>query len=121
VEMGIGEIEVTYRQAKNKEEQLKILADRNLCTVDEIKAVLISTGKYVDRGENGLCMAVMPKPRTDLQPSRAEQQKEENVMDWKTAISVINSTITQLISTKSKADSELAEIMLALGNIGKEE
>lgn len=40
------EIVVRYRQAKDKSEQLKILAELNACTVDEIIDVLCEHGGY---------------------------------------------------------------------------
>lgn len=46
MDMTPDEIVVRYRQAKNKAEQLKILADLNACTVDEIINVLCEHGGY---------------------------------------------------------------------------
>jgi len=46
MDMAPDEIVVRYRQAKNKAEQLKILADLNVCTVDDIINVLCEHGDY---------------------------------------------------------------------------
>lgn len=46
MDMKPDEIVVRYRQAKNKAEQLKILADLNACTVDGIINVLCEHGGY---------------------------------------------------------------------------
>lgn len=46
MDMTPDEIVVRYRQAKNKAEQLKILADLNVCTVDDIINVLCEHGDY---------------------------------------------------------------------------
>lgn len=46
MDMKPDEIVVHYRQAKDKAEQLKILADLNACTVDEIINVLCEHGGY---------------------------------------------------------------------------
>lgn len=46
MDMAPDEIVVRYRQAKNKAEQLKILADLNVCTVDDIINVLCEHGNY---------------------------------------------------------------------------
>ena len=46
MDMTPDEIVVRYRQAKNKAEQLKILADLNDCTVDGIINVLCEHGGY---------------------------------------------------------------------------
>ena len=46
MDMAPDEAVVSYRQAKNKANQLKILADLNDCTVDEIINVLCEYGDY---------------------------------------------------------------------------
>ena len=52
-----------YRAAKNKLEQIKILADMNCTTVDEIKKILISGGELVEepqKSTRGKKLVVMP-------------------------------------------------------------
>jgi len=46
MDMSNDEIIMSYRQAKNKGEQIKILADRNVCNVEEIIKVLVEHGGY---------------------------------------------------------------------------
>ncbi|MBQ2289691.1 MAG: hypothetical protein II249_03365 [Bacteroidaceae bacterium] len=46
------EIVVRYRQAKHKAEQIKILADLNACSVDDIIRVLVDHGDYAPRALN---------------------------------------------------------------------
>lgn len=46
MEMKPDEIVVRYRQAKEKGEQLNILADLNACSVDDIVQVLVDHGGY---------------------------------------------------------------------------
>lgn len=46
MDMKPDEIVMRYRQAKNKAEQLKILADLNLCSVDEIINVICEHSEY---------------------------------------------------------------------------
>lgn len=46
MDMKPDEIVVRYRQAKNKAEQLKILADLNVCSVDEIINVICEHSEY---------------------------------------------------------------------------
>ena len=46
MDMTPDEIVVRYRQAKVKGEQLKILADLNVCSVDDIVNVLVEHGGY---------------------------------------------------------------------------
>ena len=46
IDMKNDEIVMRYRQAKHKGEQIKILAELNACTVDDILAVLVEHGGY---------------------------------------------------------------------------
>lgn len=46
MDMSNDEIIMCYRQAKNKGEQIKILADRNVCNIEEIIKVLVEHGGY---------------------------------------------------------------------------
>lgn len=46
MDMTPDEIVVRYRQAKEKGKQLKILADLNVCSVDDIVKVLVEHGGY---------------------------------------------------------------------------
>ena len=46
MDMSNDEIVVRYRQAKHKGEQIKILADLNDCTIEEILRVLVESGGY---------------------------------------------------------------------------
>lgn len=39
----------SYRQAKNRQYQIKILADENLCSVEEIRQILIDNGALVPK------------------------------------------------------------------------
>jgi hypothetical protein len=46
MEMTPDEIVVNYRQAKNKGQQIKILADLNLCKIEDIIQILVDHGGY---------------------------------------------------------------------------
>lgn len=46
MEMRPDEIVVNYRQAKNKGQQIKILADLNLCKIEDIIQILVDHGGY---------------------------------------------------------------------------
>lgn len=52
MDMKPDEIVVRYRQAKHKAEQIKILADLNACSVDDIIRVLVNHGDYAPRALN---------------------------------------------------------------------
>lgn len=64
MQMTNGEIIANYRQAKNKKEQLKILAELNACTQDEIKKILL---------EGGLDVRQLPRTR-----EKTEKVTEKN-------------------------------------------
>lgn len=116
MQMTAVEIECAYRQAKNKSEQIKILADRNLCTVEDIQAVLIGTGKYAKRGK-GLYPAITKLPSEQV--TKQEFPEKQAVMDWKDAIVLLNQKISDLMKIRNEADRELAEIAVALGALGR--
>ncbi len=46
MDMTPDEIVMCYRQAKHKGEQIKILADRNVCSIEDILKVLVEHGGY---------------------------------------------------------------------------
>lgn len=46
MDMSNDEIVMCYRQAKHKGEQIKILADRNVCSIEDILKVLVEHGGY---------------------------------------------------------------------------
>lgn len=71
MDMKPDEIVVRYRQAKHKAEQIKILADLNACSVDDIIRVLVNHGDYAPRALN--------KVRGDAKklPKMAEPTAEE--------------------------------------------
>lgn len=52
MDMSKDEIVVRYRQAKHKAEQIKILADLNVCSVDDIIRVLVNEGGYNPKSMN---------------------------------------------------------------------
>ena len=64
MDMSKDEIVVRYRQAKHKAEQIKILADLNVCSVDDIIQVLTDGGINL-RGMNkirGKLSVMQPEP-----------------------------------------------------------
>lgn len=63
MQMTHGEIVASYRQAKNKKEKVKILAELNACTKDEIKKILL---------EGGLDVRELPRNRAATATATAE-------------------------------------------------
>ena len=58
-----------YREAKNRPEQIKLLADMNCTTVDEIKKILVAKGELV---------VAPPKTNRGKKPQEKPKQAEEN-------------------------------------------
>lgn len=63
MEMTVGEILTSYRQAADKSEQVKILAELNLCKMCDIERILAKNGYEVPR-RKGVNMVRAPKGRT---------------------------------------------------------
>lgn len=63
-----------YRLAKNKREQIKILADRNVCGVREIQEILARHGLYDGK------IAAPAKPK--LQKPKKEKSKGKKYVKW---------------------------------------
>lgn len=62
MDMKPDEIVMRYRQAKEKGKQIKILADMNVCSVDDIVQVLVEHGGYkLERMSRSRCKARLLK------------------------------------------------------------
>lgn len=115
MQMTVSEIECEYRQAKKKDEQLKILADENGTTVEEIKKILVETGKYTDRGKGGLYPVEHKKPKSKKEPV---QKAETAPCDWRLSVKILSDRVAELMKIRDEADRELTEIMQAVGKLG---
>lgn len=76
MDMKPDEIVVRYRQAKHKAEQVKILADLNACSVDDIIRVLVNHGDYAPRALNKV-RGDAKKPPKMAEPTAEVQTPEE--------------------------------------------
>lgn len=68
MEMTTAEIIRSYREAKNKKKQVNILAQLNLCTVEEIKNILTEGG--VNWRELPRSKRITQSPPSEKNPSR---------------------------------------------------
>lgn len=113
--MTIAEIECSYRQAKKKSEQIKILADLNACSQEKIMLALISTGKYKKRGK--FLYPVETKPPT---PKKLKESAENVIetkavtIDIKTAIEVIANEIKRHRATIAESNKQLEDLQAIL-------
>lgn len=91
--MDKGEICRDYKSAKNKKEQIKILAQLNCTTEAYIKAVLI---------ENGL---VVPKVKSEKQETKRTETKKEKLPD---------SVFEEMFSRMDSIEDELKKCQLQI-------
>lgn len=120
--MTIAEIECSYRQAKKKSEQIKILADLNACSQEKIMLALISTGKYKKRGK--FLYPVETKPPTPKKPKESAENVTETkavTIDIKTAIEVIANEVKSKREAISNANKEIRELQIMIAEIFSDE
>ena len=101
MEMTPDEIVVNYRQAKHKGQQLRILADMNCCTVDDIVRILCEKGGYqLERmsRSRGKAKELAAEP---VEHKKAKKAKNERSIDQ---------IFTQLSGLFKELNAELAEL-----------
>jgi len=114
MEMTNEEICRNYRQAKYRQRQIKILADENLCSVEEIRKILIDGGALVPKP---------PKPKKTASVSGSEARSESDAKpvkapaDWKDSLKALTEYITELKQRKTAIEKEISEIYQALGDL----
>ena len=86
MEMTPDEIVVNYRQAKNKGQQIKILADLNLCKIEDIIQILVDHGGYerqrISRaiGAARKCSSPVILPKMEFLTKSGIKVREESVV-----------------------------------------
>lgn len=137
IDMKNDEIVMRYRQAKHKGEQIKILAELNACTVDDILAVLVEHGGYqLQRISRAIGAArkdaapakkrsvpAEPKPdnaeqvlavQEEKQPiiSQSEQPIDRRLLD--SAFDIIRAELEDIKRQQAKLDMRKAELLQSL-------
>ena len=137
MDMKNDEIVMRYRQAKHKGEQIKILAELNACTVDDILAVLVEHGGYqLQRISRAIGAArkdaapakkrsapAEPKPdnaeqvlavQEEKQPiiSQSEQPIDRRLLD--SAFDIIRAELEDIKRQQAKLDMRKAELLQSL-------
>lgn len=129
MDMKPDEIVVRYKQAKKKSEQLKILADLNACTVDEIIDVLCEHGEYQRNYFNKAKIALKqqsesakvpykkpeiipepPKPVATPEPVKEQKQTIDS------ALNVLRAEIADINRQQYELDMRKAEIYQKISN-----
>lgn len=101
MDMSPDEIVVRYRQAKNKGEQIKILADLNACEIDDILKVLVEHGGYELRrisraiGSARKC-STLPEKEPVIIPPVVKRAIESGIADLSDEIEVRRNRIEEL-------------------------
>lgn len=98
------EIIVRYRQAKDKTEQVKILADLNTCTTDKIINILVNEGGYKIQHFNKLIRKLNNGGKTV--PNKKEYKKPEIITEEK----AINLEKSAAEFVAEKTEDELADL-----------
>lgn len=79
MQMSNVEIRKMYRESKNKKEQIKILADLNDCTVEEIKEILSETPRLNAEKVDFTKKEETKSVKVSKVPRKADSDKEENL------------------------------------------
>lgn len=126
MDMKPDEIVVRYRQAKDKAEQLKILADLNDCTVDGIINVLCEHGGYKPQFFNTAKIKLKKqkdtastvgnaKPSAPPEPNAGSDIIRPN-NDLTTALDILRAEIAELNRQQYQLDMRKAELYQKISN-----
>ena len=107
----------SYRQAKHRQNQIKILADLNQTSVKEIRKILIDNGalhpKKVQR--QVIC------GDTETSEPLKKPVSEPVPAEWKTSLKAVTERIVELKIIRDNAEKELSEIYQTLGALCEKE
>lgn len=117
MDMKPDEIVMRYRQAKDKAEQLQILADLNDCTVDGIINVLCEHGGYKPQFFNKAKVKLkkqIPYKKPEIIPEPPKQQPEKETVD--SALDILRAEIAELNRQQYQLDMRKAELYQKISN-----
>lgn len=115
------EICQSYQQAKHKAKQIQILAELNVCTKEEILAVLEAEGITVGHRTKGSLQQEHKPVKEKTEAPENKSVKKEVLSDWKTALKAIQARITELEQMRNSIENELNEIYSTLGAFCRKE
>jgi len=112
MDMTPDEIVVRYRQAKDKAEQLQILADLNDCTVDGIINVLCEHGGYKPQFFNKAKVKLkqIPYKKPEIIPEPPKQETVDSALD------ILRAEIAELNRQQYQLDMRKAELYQKISN-----
>lgn len=117
MDMAPDEIVVRYRQAKDKAEQLQILADLNDCTVDGIINVLCEHGGYKPQFFNKAKVKLkkqIPYKKPEIIPEPPKPEPEKETVD--SALDILRAEIADLNRQQYQLDMRKAELYQKISN-----
>ena len=117
MDMTPDEIVVRYRQAKDKAEQLQILADLNDCTVDGIINVLCEHGGYKPQFFNkakGKLKKQIPYKKPEIIPEPPLPEPEKETVN--SALDILRAEIAELNRQQYQLDMKKAELYQKISN-----
>ena len=115
------EICQSYQQAKRKAKQIQILAELNVCTKEEILAVLEAEGITVGHRTKGSLQQEHKPVKEKKEAPENKSVKKEVLSDWKTALKAVQARITELEQMRNSIENELNEIYSTLGAFCRKE
>lgn len=107
MDMTAAEILKNYREAKDKKRQVRILADMNVCSVDEIKAILIAGG--IDKRE-------LPRTRQKTATETSEPKFNATARQLSVISTALQLYREQIVQESNAAQSAHEEHMTKLGD-----
>lgn len=108
------EIRKMYRESKNKKDQVKILADLNDCTVEEIKEILSETPRLNAEKVDFTKKEETKSVKVAKVPRKADSNKEENLNNKdfdKAAVSTMRNFTSEVKDTLVEELDRLEDII----------
>lgn len=119
MDMNPEEIVVRYRQAKHKGKQIKILAELNACTVDDILEILTKHGgmerQRISRAIGAARAQDEPAEATEAKPEKKAEKKAFNIVDAalrsvREQFKVINGELVEIDRQRAELDRRKEQI-----------
>lgn len=132
MDMSNSEILMCYRQAKDKTEQIKILADRNVCSTERIIGILTASGvdargfsKIRSKLKKQKAVEAVPEPQPEEQAVpisadiAADKQQPEQSYYCDELFEPIHKAIEELMAKRRKIYADLREVNKELAKYTK--
>ena len=119
-QMSPSEIVQMYKEAKEKRSQIKILAELNLCSQEEIKAILRVNGirlpggvKQVEKVNGEVPKEVKSEPKTET----VEQENGYSNVNDRKRIEELEAELKELKDTNNELEDEVSSYLKGLAEI----